>query len=84
MGDKVNPKITKEVMLQFELVRRSGAVNMGIMENVHNKAAELGLKALSNLLAEDFQDHPYDVRNRTYIEILRRRGFYLRKYKIVS
>ena len=65
-----NAKITKQVMEQYEKVRKSGVSNMFDVTAVLNYAAFFGYEALANLSRKD------------YIDIISNFSHYMKKYGI--
>lgn len=77
MSDKVNPFITKQVMEEYEKLRKTNKVNMLNTYAVYTASAVLGLDHLHALLEEDQK-----FGRRNYLELIQRCNFYLRKYKM--
>lgn len=74
-----HPLITMEVMAEFERLRKTGMVNMNDMDAVYTAAGRLNLVHLFSLLEEDQQKRTTE---RAYLDIIRRREFYLDKFKM--
>lgn len=77
-----NPKITKQVMEQYEKLRRSNTVNMRDMFDVYSKAGDMKLYDLMNFLGKDLQRWSKSDNPSAYLEILTRYDFYMKKYKL--
>jgi len=80
---KDNPKITRKVMQQYEMVRRSGRCNMFDLPAVYATARLLGHHALERILFHDLKSELTDLYARSdYVHILTHFGYYMRKYNI--
>ena len=67
-------EITKWIMQQYEIVRRSGAVNMFNMSGVANVAAQFGFDELEEVANDREQ----------YMDLLKNFSSYMREFGVVQ
>lgn len=78
---KAHPLVTKEVMLDYEKLRKSGAVNMRDRNAVYTAAHVMELEHLAALMVDDIDN---SARDSVYVfEIIKRYDFYMDKFKLV-
>ena len=82
-----NPRITAEVIREYEKVRASGLSNMYDVLGVLGAANKLRCYALAEVIVADIRNHPADHSKPmfpTYVEILKFFSFYMSKYGVTQ
>jgi hypothetical protein len=79
---KAHPLVTKEVMEQYEKIRRTDRVNMHDRDAVYTLASNLKFRELAYLIQED---SALSARGSVYIfQVIKRYDFYMKKFKLTK